>query len=192
MVFEGELEIKEAGDFKFRLGSDDGSRLFINGKELIDNDGMHAVKYKEESIELEPGMAQVRVEYFDSGGAQRLSLSVSGPGIKELSGKKDELLLSKEKGEDFMKEVLSPKGKLATYGLKQVEMALNMGAVKHLLISEGFEKMENIEEGTLKRLGEMAENSNSEVSIISTESEEGISLQKAFGGLAAILRYPIS
>ena len=59
----------------------------------------------EESIELEPGMAQVRVEYFDSGGAQGLSLSVSGPGIKELSGKKDELLLSKEKGKDFMKEV---------------------------------------------------------------------------------------
>ena len=28
--------------------------------------------------------------------------------------------------------------------------------------------------------------------LISTESEEGVSLQKAFGGLAAILRYPIS
>jgi len=109
MVFEGELEIKEAGDFKFRLGSDDGSRLIINGKELIDNDGMHAVKYKEESIELEPGMAQVRVEYFDSGGAQGLSLSVSGPGIRELSVGKDELLLSKEGGmeggEEFMREV---------------------------------------------------------------------------------------
>ncbi|MCS5661569.1 MAG: acyltransferase family protein, partial [Dehalococcoidia bacterium] len=109
MVFEGELEIKEAGDFKFRLGSDDGSRLIINGKELIDNDGMHAVKYKEESIELEPGMAQVRVEYFDSGGAQGLSLSVSGPGIKELSVGKDELLLSKEGGmeggEEFMRDV---------------------------------------------------------------------------------------
>ena len=52
--------------------------------------------------------------------------------------------------------------------------------------------MENIEEGTVKRLGEMAENSNSDVTIISTESEEGVSLQKAFGGLAAILRYPIN
>ena len=94
--------------------------------------------------------------------------------------------------EAFMKEVLSPKGKLATYGMKQVEMALSMGAVNHLLISEGFEKMENIEEGTVKRLGEIAENSNSDVTLISTESEEGTSLQKAFGGLAAILRYPIS
>ena len=107
MVFEGDLEIKEAGEFIFRLGSDDGSRLIINGKELIDNDGMHAVEYKEESIELEPGMAKIRLDYFDWGGGQGLSLSVSGPGIKELSGGKDELLLSKEggKGEDFMKEV---------------------------------------------------------------------------------------
>ena len=119
-------------------------------------------------------------------------------GLRELvtrgSTRLSEMQLIKEKKlmDEFMREVLSPKGKLATYGLKQVEMALGMGAVSHLLVSEGFEKMENIEEGTVKRLGEMAENSNSDVSIISTESEEGISLQKAFGGLAAILRYPIS
>ena len=109
MVFEGELEIKEAGEFTFRLGSDDGSRLFVNGKERIDNDGTHGMEYKEGSVELEPGMAKIRVDYFDWGGAQGLSLSVSGPGIKELSGGKDELLLSKEGGkeggEEFMREV---------------------------------------------------------------------------------------
>jgi len=108
MVFDGELEIKEAGEFNFRLGSDDGSRLIINGKELIDNGGMHAVEYKKESLKLEPGMASIRVEYFDSGGAQGLSLSVSGPGMDELSSGSDELLLSKEggkgEGEEFMKE----------------------------------------------------------------------------------------
>jgi len=94
--------------------------------------------------------------------------------------------------ERFMKEVLSPKGTLATYGIKQVETALEMGAVDLLLISEGLEKMPNIEEGTVKRLGELAENSKAEISIISTDSEEGKSLQKAFGGLAAMLRYPIN
>jgi len=64
--------------------------------------------------------------------------------------------------------------------------------VKQLLISEGLEKMPNIEEGTVMKLGELAENSKAEVIIVSIESEEGVSLQKAFGGLAAILRYPIS
>ncbi len=91
-----------------------------------------------------------------------------------------------------MKEVLSPKGKLATYGLKQVEEALQMGATEKVLISEGLEKMPNMEEGLVKKLGELAERSKSEVIIISTDSEEGVALQKAFGGLAAMLRYPIS
>lgn len=119
-------------------------------------------------------------------------------GLKELvtrgASRLSEIQLIKEKNlmNRFMKEVLSPKGKLATYGLKQVEMALEMGATNLLLISEGFEKMPNIEEGTVKRLGEIAEKSKSEVIIISTDSEEGISLQKAFGGLAAMLRYPIN
>ena len=58
--------------------------------------------------------------------------------------------------------------------------------------SEGLEKMNGIEEGTVVRLAELAENSKAEVTVISTESEDGVSLQKAFGGLAAILRYPIS
>ena len=78
------------------------------------------------------------------------------------------------------------------YKRQQVDTALGMGAVKQLLISEGLEKMPNIDEGTVKRLGELAENSKAEVLIISTDSEEGKSLQKAFGGLAAILRYPIN
>jgi len=52
--------------------------------------------------------------------------------------------------------------------------------------------MPNMEAGLVKRLGELAERSKSEVIIISTDSEEGVALQKAFGGLAAMLRYPIS
>ena len=52
--------------------------------------------------------------------------------------------------------------------------------------------MPNIEKGTVKRLGDIAQKSKATVTIISTDSEEGISLQKAFGGLAAMLRYPIS
>ena len=84
MVFEGGLEVKEAGEFTFRLGSDDGSRLFVNGKELIDNDGTHGMEYKERSVELEPEMVKIRVDYFDWGGAQGLSLVVSGPGMDEV------------------------------------------------------------------------------------------------------------
>ena len=81
MEFEGELEIKQAGKYTFTLGSDDGSRLFVNDEEIIDNDGGHAMLYREGSVRLEPGNAAIRVQYFDWGGANSLSLRVSGPGM---------------------------------------------------------------------------------------------------------------
>ena len=69
-----------------------------------------------------------------------------------------------------------------------------MSAAAYMIIidPDRVNKMDNIEEGAVKRLGELAEKSKAEVTIVSTESEEGVSLQKAFGGLAAILSYPIS
>ena len=42
-----------------------------------------------------------------------------------------------------------------------------MGAVDHLLVSEDFEKMPNVEPGTVKRLGDIAEKSKATVTIIS-------------------------
>jgi len=136
-------------------------------------------------------LQKIVIDSFDTGYTDETGLrEIVERGANRLS----EVQLVKEKNimNKFMKEVLSTKGNLATYGLKQIEMALEMGAVDHLLVSEGFEKMPNIEQGTVKRLGEIAEKSKSIVTIISTDSEEGISLQKAFGGLAAMLRYPIS
>ena len=136
-------------------------------------------------------LQKIIVDSFDTGYTDETGLrEIVTRGANRLS----EVPLVKEKNimSGFMKEVLSTKGNLATYGYKQIEMALEMGAVDHLLISEGFEKMPNIEKGTVKRLGDMAQKSKAAVTIISTDSEEGISLQKAFGGLAAMLRYPIS
>jgi len=103
MVFEGDLEIREAGRYIFKLGSDDGSRLYVNHGELINNDGQHAKKYKEGSIELEPGMARIRVEFFQGMGDKHLSLTMSGPGIDGLALSKD--ATGKDEG-DFFKELI--------------------------------------------------------------------------------------
>ena len=89
MVFEAEFEIKESGSYAFELGSDDGSKLFINGKELIDHDGLHAMTGKEGKVDLEPGLAKLRLEYFQGKGGKGLSLSVSGPGMDEVKLSRD-------------------------------------------------------------------------------------------------------
>ena len=80
--YEGFLPIKRAGKYSFRLSSDDGSMLFLDGKKLIDNDGVHPNTAKEASIQLQPGMHAIRVNWFEKGGEEVLTLDWAGPGIK--------------------------------------------------------------------------------------------------------------
>ena len=84
VVFEGQLSIAKKGNYKFKLGSDDGSKLYINDKVVVDNDGVHSMSVKEGSIALEPGKAKLRLEYFEKSGQEELALDMSGPGIKRL------------------------------------------------------------------------------------------------------------
>ncbi len=83
--------------------------------------------------------------------------------------------------EDFFGE-LSKDG-LVTYGKKEIEKALNMGAVEKLIITEGLVR-EN--EELLKK----AEKIRAEIHIISEEHESGKRL-KNLGGIAAFLRFKV-
>ena len=80
--YEGFLPIVKAGKYSFRLSSDDGSMLYLDGKKLIDNDGVHPNTAKEASIELKPGMHPIRVNWFEKGGEETLALDWAGPGVK--------------------------------------------------------------------------------------------------------------
>ena len=84
IVFEGEIVIVKKGKYKFKLGSDDGSKLYINNQVVVDNDGVHSMQVKEGSILLEPGKAKLRLEYFEKGGQEELALDMTGPGINRL------------------------------------------------------------------------------------------------------------
>ena len=44
------LRIEAAGEYVFRLISDDGSRLTIDGKLIVLNDGLHAATPKDGSV----------------------------------------------------------------------------------------------------------------------------------------------
>ncbi|QDU62214.1 Cytochrome c [Planctomycetes bacterium Pan216] len=79
--FEGFLPIREKGSYRFHLGSDDGSRLFIDGQIVIDNDGVHGFESKSKEIELDAGMHAIAVDYFERDGGAQLSVEYEGPGI---------------------------------------------------------------------------------------------------------------
>ena len=80
--FAGYLEVKKAGRYKFHLGSDDGSRLAIDGKVVVDNDGLHGFRERSGEVDLEPGMREVVITFFERGGGQKLTAAYEGPGIR--------------------------------------------------------------------------------------------------------------
>lgn len=64
LAYTGKFGVKRAGQYTFALLSDDGSRLYIDGKLVVDNDGVHGPGQAEGSVALKPGVHTIRVEYF--------------------------------------------------------------------------------------------------------------------------------
>jgi hypothetical protein len=73
----GRLHVPENGEFDFFLTSDDGSRLFIDDKLVLDNWGQHTAVSKEGRIPLSAGAHPIRLEYFDSLGQAMVRLEWS-------------------------------------------------------------------------------------------------------------------
>jgi len=162
---------------------------------------------------------------------------VEEQGVKEVVEKAPEIMRKvryieeKQLMQQFLYELGHDTG-LITYGEAYVRRALEAGAVKTLLLSEGLDVMRVTvkcgacnyqEQHTVKGqslvsfeqslvgkpcpkcqapslaitekqdivddLAQMAEYSNAEVEMISSETEEGQMLKNAFGGIAAMLRF---
>jgi len=66
--FKTQIKIDQVDSFTFYTRSDDGSKLLINGKLIVDNDGDHGVREKEGKIDLKEGVHQLEVLWFNGGG----------------------------------------------------------------------------------------------------------------------------
>jgi peptide chain release factor subunit 1 len=164
---------------------------------------------------------------------------VDEQGVKEVVDKAPEIMRKvryieeKEIMQQFLYEIGHDTG-LATYGEEEVRKAIEAGAVKTLLLSEGldilrvkikctvcgYEEQQTIKASMLlsfeqsllgkpcpkckapslgitetqeliENFAQLAEYTNTEVEIISTETEEGQMLKNSFGGIAAILRFKL-
>jgi PA14 domain len=78
--FQGAFEVAQPGRFHFRLTSDDGSKLYIDGKLVIDNDGYHATRSIEGDVDLGAGPHVIAVPYWQGPGPLSLVLEVARPG----------------------------------------------------------------------------------------------------------------
>ena len=77
--FVTQLRIDEPGTYMLHLKSDDGSRLKLGRRTLIDNDGSHGPLEESASIDLRPGLHTITVEYFEDHGGEALELAITGP-----------------------------------------------------------------------------------------------------------------
>lgn len=84
--FTGYLFIRQAGSYYFYLNSDDGSRLYIDGNQVVDFDGVHGRTSQNEgfgvrspsAIQLSAGPHEIRVIYFEYTAGQSLDVSYQG------------------------------------------------------------------------------------------------------------------
>ncbi len=79
--FTGFIHLPKDGEYRFFLGSDDGSQLSIDGKQIILNDGVHPHSVKDGKAQLNAGVHEVLVDYFEGGGEESLSVEIQGPGL---------------------------------------------------------------------------------------------------------------
>ncbi|QFZ53650.1 T9SS type B sorting domain-containing protein [Oceanihabitans sp. IOP_32] len=81
--YTGYINITTADTYRFYTRSDDGSKLFINGVEVVDNDGNHGARTRFGDITLNSGVYPISVLYYERGGAENLSVSYSSSSISE-------------------------------------------------------------------------------------------------------------
>jgi len=81
-VFEGALIVPKDGDYTFHLDSDDGSRLSVDGKQVILYDGIHGEgNGKSATVRLAQGRKPIKLEYFQRQNGLGLTVAWSGPGF---------------------------------------------------------------------------------------------------------------
>ena len=79
--FNGYFLAPADGVYLFHCLSNDGSKMFLDGDEVINNDGLHKMMRRSSAVMLKKGYHRIRVEYFQAGGKKGLEMRYEGPGI---------------------------------------------------------------------------------------------------------------
>ena len=92
-VFRTWVKIPEKGVYRFYTYSDDGSKLLIDGKTVVDNNGSHSAAPKKGKAALDAGYHELTVLYFEDYMGQSLEVGISSKHIKEKALPSDMLFL---------------------------------------------------------------------------------------------------
>lgn len=81
--FTGYVTVPADGVYTFYTTSDDGSKLFIDNVQVVDNDGLHGAQEKSGTIGLKAGKHAITGLFFEQGGGEIFSVSYEGNGLSK-------------------------------------------------------------------------------------------------------------
>lgn len=81
--YTGFIKVTTTEIYTFYTTSNDGSKLFIDGVEIVDNDGLHAPVEQSGTVAFTPGVYPITIVYFQDGGTTALSASYSSASISK-------------------------------------------------------------------------------------------------------------
>ena len=77
------IKIPKKGVYRFYTYSDDGSKLYVDGQEVVDNDGGHNARRRTGEVALDEGFHELRILYFEDYMGQELEVGFSSRDIVE-------------------------------------------------------------------------------------------------------------
>jgi alpha-L-fucosidase len=76
LLFDGYVKIEKDGIYHFTTRSDDGSILYIDDEEVVNNDGDHGSVEASGKAALKKGYHKIRVAYYDGSGGNELTATM--------------------------------------------------------------------------------------------------------------------
>ncbi|HEX6288161.1 MAG TPA: N-acetylmuramoyl-L-alanine amidase [Herpetosiphonaceae bacterium] len=77
--------VPASGTYRFRVTSDDGAWLWVDGREVVRNEGLHPTSSKEGSVYLATGLHTLAVKFFENAGEAYAGYSWQPPGAAEFT-----------------------------------------------------------------------------------------------------------
>jgi hypothetical protein len=81
--YKGYINVPADGTYTFYILSDDGSKLYIGDREVVNNDAVQSATERSGTIGLKAGKHSIAVTYFEKAGTKTLRVSYAGPGISK-------------------------------------------------------------------------------------------------------------
>jgi alpha-L-fucosidase len=89
--YTGYVNVPRPAAYTFWTDSDDGSNLYIDGRLVVNNDGLHSLESKSGTIPLGRGLHKFTLDFFEKSGGHELDVWWAAPGMAKQKLRASEL-----------------------------------------------------------------------------------------------------